>query len=517
MSFASPPAYVFGLAASRTNVLSFDNSVTEFCVAYSDGIQDQGWQMNFRNVICMSAVATCIAASAFAQGLPRASQPEDLGFSSERLKRVTSAFQADVDKGTIPGAVVLIARNGKVAYFEAIGFQDREKKIPMSTDAIFRIASMTKPFTSVATMMLVEEGKILLNGRVSVYLPEFKALQVGVEKINAATGNPELTLEAAQREMTIEDLLRHTSGLTYSFLGKSLVKQAYSEANVFDPNQTLAEFVTKLSKLPLAHQPGTTWDYSMSTDVLGRVVEVVSGVPFDQFIADRIVKPLGLSDTGFWVAAEKLGRLAEAQVDPATGKRPALPDVISRPNWLSGGGGMVSTASDYVRFSQMLLNGGELDSVRLLSPYTVALMTTNQTPPDIAYSREALQIFEPLGIAPTPRDGQGFGLGFMVRTQTGQNMLPGSPRRVLLARRLGYGFLGRSEAKADSGFDGAGIASSGIALPVADSQSRISVPHELTRRGGSDLRGSHQLGKTPIRPPQPAIGINYDFFLLIVA
>ncbi|MGO9683150.1 MAG: serine hydrolase domain-containing protein [Beijerinckiaceae bacterium] len=401
--------------------------MTEFCVAYSDGIQDQGWQMNFRNVICMSAVATCIAASAFAQGLPRASQPEDLGFSSERLKRVTSAFQADVDKGTIPGAVVLIARNGKVAYFEAIGFQDREKKIPMSTDAIFRIASMTKPFTSVATMMLVEEGKILLNGRVSVYLPEFKALQVGVEKINAATGNPELTLEAAQREMTIEDLLRHTSGLTYSFLGKSLVKQAYSEANVFDPNQTLAEFVTKLSKLPLAHQPGTTWDYSMSTDVLGRVVEVVSGVPFDQFIADRIVKPLGLSDTGFWVAAEKLGRLAEAQVDPATGKRPALPDVISRPNWLSGGGGMVSTASDYVRFSQMLLNGGELDSVRLLSPYTVALMTTNQTPPDIAYSREALQIFEPLGIAPTPRDGQGFGLGFMVRTQTGQNMLPGSP------------------------------------------------------------------------------------------
>jgi CubicO group peptidase (beta-lactamase class C family) len=386
-----------------------------------------GCQMKFGEVICMSAVATCIAFSALAQGLPKASQPEDVGFSSERLKRVTSAFQTDVDKGTIPGAVVLIARNGKVAYLEAIGFQDREKKVPMSTDAIFQIASMTKPFTSVAIMMLVEEGKILLSDPASVYLPEFKTLQVGVEKINVATGNAELSLEPAQRQMTIQDLLRHTSGLTYSFLGKSLVKEAYSEAKVFDPNQTLAEFVTKLSKLPLAHQPGTTWDYSMSTDVLGRIVEVVSGVPFDQFIADRIVKPLRLSDTGFFVAEEKAGRVARPQVDPATGKPPPIADVTKRPNWMSGGGGMVSTASDYVRFSQMLLNGGELDGARLLSPHTVALMTSDQTPPDIAYSREALQIFEPLGIAPTPRDGQGFGLGFMVRTRTGQNMVPGSP------------------------------------------------------------------------------------------
>ena len=386
-----------------------------------------GCQMNFGKVICLSAVATCIAFSALAQGLPKASQPEDVGFSSERLKRVTSAFQTDVDKGTIPGAVVLIARNGKVAYLEAIGFQDREKKVPMSTDAIFQIASMTKPFTSVAIMMLVEEGKILLSDPASVYLPEFKTLQVGVEKIDVATGNAELSLEPAQRQMTIQDLLRHTSGLTYSFLGKSLVKEAYSEAKVFDPNQTLAEFVTKLSKLPLAHQPGTTWDYSMSTDVLGRIVEVVSGIPFDQFIADRIVKPLRLSDTGFFVAEEKAGRVARPQVDPATGKPPPIAEVTKRPNWMSGGGGMVSTASDYVRFSQMLLNGGELDGARLLSPHTVALMTSDQTPPDIAYSREALQIFEPLGIAPTPRDGQGFGLGFMVRTRTGQNMVPGSP------------------------------------------------------------------------------------------
>jgi len=344
--------------------------------------------------------------------------------SSERLQRLTSAFQTDVDKGTIPGAVVLIARNGKVAYLEAFGFQDREKKIPMSTDAIFRIASMSKPLTSVAVMMLVEEGKIQLEDQVSVYLPEFKNLQVGVEKVNADTGKPELSLEPARRQMTIQDLLRHTSGLTYGIFSKTLVDQAYLAAKVFDPTQTLAEFVSKLSTLPLAYQPGTTWNYSMSTDVLGRIVEVVSGVPFDQFIADRIVKPLRLSDTGFYVAEEKAGRVAQPQVDPATGKRPPMADVTKRPNWMSGGGGMVSTASDYVRFSEMLLNSGELDGVRLLSPKTVAFMTSDQLPPDVAYS-PPLQLFEPS--LPIPRDGQGFGLGFAVRTQAGRNPRPGSP------------------------------------------------------------------------------------------
>ena len=368
-----------------------------------------GCQMKLHKVICMSAVATCIAFSAFAQGLPKATHPEDVGFSSERLKRLTSVFQTDVDKGTIPGAVVLIARNGKVAYLEAFGFQDREKKVPMSTDAIFRIASMSKPLTSVAIMMLVEEGKIQLEDPVSVYLPEFKNLQVGVEKVNADTGKPELSLEPARRQMTIQDLLRHTSGLTYGIFGKSLVEQAYLAAKVFDPSQTLAEFVSKLSTLPLAYQPGTTWNYSMSTDVLGRIVEVVSGVPFDQFIADRIVKPLRLSDTGFYVAEDKAGRVAQPQVDPATGKPPPMADVTKRPNWMSGGGGMVSTASDYVRFSEMLLNGGELDGVRLLSPRTVAFMTSDQLPPDIAYVRPRYK-FLSLG-CPSPETVKALGLG----------------------------------------------------------------------------------------------------------
>ena len=382
--------------------------------------------MKFRNLVCMSALATCIAFSALAQGLPQASKPEEVGLSSERLKRVTAAFQADVDKGALAGAVVLIARDGKLAYSEAIGFQDREKKIPMHSDAIFRIASMSKPITSVAIMMLVEEGKIQLEDPIWVYLPEMKGLKVGVEKTDAAGGNAELSLEPAQREMTIQDLLRHTSGLTYGVFGKSLVKQKYNDANLFDANQTLGEFISKLSKLPLAHQPGTMWDYSMSTDVLGRVVEVVSGMPFDQFVAERITKPLGMSSTGFYVTGEDIGRIAEPQIDPETQKRPAVIDVTKRPNWLSGGGGMVSTATDYLRFTQMLLNGGVLDGTRLLSPKTVAFMTSDHLPPDITYSRETLQLFEPTAMAPTPRDGQGFGLGFAVRTQPGQNPRPGS-------------------------------------------------------------------------------------------
>ncbi len=377
--------------------------------------------MNFRNLIWLSAAAACVAFSTLAQDLPKADRAEDVGFSTERLKRLTDTMQADVDKGTIPGAVVMVSRNGKVAYLKAFGFQDREKQLPMKTDAIFRIASMSKPFTSVAIMMLVEEGKILLSDPVSAYLPELKNRQVGVERVDAA-GKPELSLEAARSEITIQDLLRHTSGFTYGFMGKpTLVKQAYLAAGLLDPTSTLAEFVTKLSKLPLAYQPGTTWDYGVSTDVLGRVVEVVSGVSLDQFIADRITKPLGLSATGFYVAKENGGRIAEPQADPATGKRPPMPDPGKRPNLMSAGGGMVSTAPDYMRFAEMLMNGGELNHLRLLSSRTVALMTSDHLPPDVAPSPVGLA----LGIS--ARNGTGFGLGFSVRTQPGRNPLPGSP------------------------------------------------------------------------------------------
>ena len=351
-------------------------------------------------------------------------KPENMALSKQRLARIASAFKADVEAGTIPGAVALIARRGELEYLEAFGYRDREKKLPMAVDSIFRIASMTKPMVSVAIMMLAEEGLIRLVNPVSNYLPEMKNAQVGVEKTDAA-GNRTLVMEPVRREMTVQDLLRHTSGVTYGQFGDSLVKQAYRAANVFDPNQTTAQFITKLSKLPLQNQPGEVWDYSMSTDVLGRIVEVVSGMDLDRFISARITGPLDMRDTGFTVPAENAARIAEAQVDPKIGERPPMSRTLTtRPNFLSGGGGMVSTAPDYRRFTQMLLNGGTLEGVRIISRKTVELMSSDHLPPGIAFSATTRAQFEES--APIPEFGQGFGLGFCVRRETGRNSSPGS-------------------------------------------------------------------------------------------
>jgi len=365
----------------------------------------------------------CCSASLLAQQVSNTSRPEDSGFSSERLGRITKLFQSDIDKGLIPGAVLVVARDGKTVYRQALGFQDREKKTPMKPDTIFRLASMTKPITSVAVMILAEEGKIDLLAPVSLYLPEFKDVKVGVEKIDPATNKPALSLETPRRPMTIQDLLRHTSGIVYGPFGNTLVHQAYNQANLFDSHQTLAEFVTKLSKLPLAHQPGTVFEYGMNIDVLGRIVEVVSGMPFDEFIEERITKPLRMADTAFYLSAAQAPRLAELQVDPATGKRPGgtPAEKLTKENvkWFSGGGGLLSTSGDYAHFCQMLLNGGELDGVRLLAPKTVSIMASDQLSPDISRSG-----FEDL--APTLELGQSFGLGFAVRTHLGPNPVAGS-------------------------------------------------------------------------------------------
>jgi CubicO group peptidase (beta-lactamase class C family) len=379
--------------------------------------------MNRKRILLAACVLVCWTGSVFGQTLPASKRPEDAGFSSERLARVTKFFQSEVDKGSIPGAVLLVSRDGKVVYMQSVGDQDREKHIPMKPDTIFRIASMTKPITSVAIMMLAEEGKIDLIAPVSQYLPEFKDVKVGVEKIDPSTGKPTLSIEDPKRPMTVQDLLRHTSGLVYGPFGKSLVHQAYNQANLFDNNQTLAEFVTKLSKLPLAHQPGTVFEYGMSVDVLGRIVEVVSGIPFDRFAEERITKPLGMRDTAFYLAAAQAPRLAEQQANPVTGKRPyanTAEDLTKeKQKWFSGGGGMLSTASDYARFCQMLLNGGGLDGVRLLAPKTIAVMTSDQLPPEIV--RSGLE-----DLAPTLDMGQSFGLGFAVRTEAGYSPLSGS-------------------------------------------------------------------------------------------
>jgi CubicO group peptidase (beta-lactamase class C family) len=361
------------------------------------------------------ALVPVVTVSAVCQNLPKAGRPDEVGFSSQRLELIAETFQREVDSLAIPGAVVVVVRDGKIGYERAVGYQNREERVPMKVDSIFRIASMSKPITTVAAMMLVEEGRLDISAPVSQYLPEFSDLKVGPDA------------ETVKRPMTVQDLMRHTSGLAYEFFVESpAIRQAYQEAKVFSFDQSLAEMVTKFARVPLAHQPGTFWEYSMSTDVLGRIVEVCSGMPLDQFVEERITKPLGLSATGFSVSGVQAGNVAQPQIDATTGKRPAMmvENATVKPKWLSGGGGMFSTAEDYARFALMLLNGGELDGVRLLSPKTVALMTADHLPPGVQYNASFIARLQDM--APTPEMGQGFGLGFKVRKEEGRNPLPGS-------------------------------------------------------------------------------------------
>ncbi|HEY4368127.1 MAG TPA: serine hydrolase domain-containing protein [Steroidobacteraceae bacterium] len=363
------------------------------------------------------------AGVAAAEGLPRIVSPESAGLSSLRLQRLTDAFNDDVKSGAIPGAVVTIVRDGKVAYFHSFGFQDRAAAIAMQPDSIFRIASLSKPVTVVAALMLIEEGKLQLMDPVSRYLPQLKALQVGVEKLDAA-GNRSLVLEPARREITVQDLMRHTSGMTYGPFGDSLVQRAYRAANAMDDQQTNAQMIDKLATLPLAYQPGTMFEYGMSTDVVGRIVEVVAGMDLDRFVAERIARPLRLANFGFLLDERQTSKLAQPQAQG--GGTPAIVigyNPAKLPKWFSGGGGMLSSAEDYARFAQMLLNGGELDGVRLLSRKSVELMTNNHLPPGVGYGAFTME----LGLtAPLPQLGQGYGLGVGVREENGRSTVPGS-------------------------------------------------------------------------------------------
>lgn len=372
-------------------------------------------------VLCLCALG--VAGPAFGQGIPKAQSPEEVGFVATRLKRLSERIEEGVKNNELPGAVVLIARNGRIVIHDAYGFRDRDAKAPMKTDTIFRIASMTKPIVAVATMILMEEGKLSLADRVSKYIPEFADTKVSVATKNA-DGTVTYGLEPQTNPMTVQDLLRHTSGLTYGVVGTNPVKQSYMDMKVMAPEQTNAEMVTKLSKLALLYQPGTHWEYSMSMDVLGRVIEVASGMPLDKFIEERITKPLKMGDTGFEVGPEKKDRGARPQKEGPKGEVPPIPDVTYKANWKSGGGGMVGTAADYARFLQMFANGGQLDGARILSRKTIDLMTANHLPPDIKMGDDMWR-FEAL--EPSARMGQGYGLGFAVRTEQGRNPLPGSP------------------------------------------------------------------------------------------
>jgi CubicO group peptidase (beta-lactamase class C family) len=371
----------------------------------------------------LAFLVTAIVLPAYGQGIPTAQSPEEVGFSSTRLKRLSDRLEEGVKAGELPGAVVLIARNGKIVMFEAHGFRDREAKTPMKTDSIFRIASMTKPITSVAAMMLVEQGRLSLVDPVSKYIPSFADTKVSVKKENS-DGTVEMSLEPQSRAMTVLDLMRHTSGLTYGAAGVNVVKQSYMDMKVMVPDQTNAQMIEKLAKLALLYQPGTCWEYSMSTDVLGRVIEVASATTLDKFIDDNIAKPLRLGDTSFDVSPDKKDRGAHPQKEGPKNEVPAIPDVAFKSNWKSGGAGMVSTAADYARFLQMFANGGQLDGARIISRKTIDLMTADQLPPDIKMGDDMWR----LGPAePDRRLGQGFGLGFSVRIDQGRNPLPGSP------------------------------------------------------------------------------------------
>jgi CubicO group peptidase (beta-lactamase class C family) len=346
------------------------------------------------------------------------SDPEALGFSSSRLARIAAWQQTQVDADVISGAVAAIARNGQVAYMRAVGFRDRAKTIPLAPDAIFWIASMTKPVTSVAAMMLVEEGKLDLTAPVHQYLPELRDMMVGVERSDPAGGEAKLALEPQKRPMTVEDLLRHTAGLA-SGGGRTQVHRLYDSlydnAGVFRRDRTLADFISALARLPLAHQPGEVWEYGPAVDVLSRVIEVASGQPFDRFLEARLFEPLGMVDTGFYVPEAKLSRL----IDPPAGGRPPVWDVTRPTRLFAGGGGLVSTAADYLRFCQMLLNGGELDGVRILKPATVRQMTTNALPPDVRFAGVESGFVGPQG-------GATWGLGFAIRSDGAWSVVPGA-------------------------------------------------------------------------------------------
>lgn len=345
--------------------------------------------------------------------------PEEVGFSSDRLVRISDLMQRYVDEGKLAGAVTMLAREGDVFHFEPFGLTDIAKGSAVEKDSIFRIYSMTKPITSVAVMMLYEEGHFSLDDPVGRFIPE-----LGRMKVYDGMGERGMRLVEQERPITIRHLLTHTSGLSMGSHQDSPVEELYRQSDMMDPHGTLPEMVKKLSGLPLLTQPGAKWRYSRATDVLGYLVEVVSGQPFDQFLQERILGPLGMVDTAFYVAEEKLDRLATVYGPKADGSIEALDNTfVSKfraPHTLfSGGGGLTSTAADYMRFSQMLCNMGELDDVRILGPKTIEMMTSNHLP-------EELKPFAVGQSNASDTRGCGFGLGFRVVMDIAEHGILGS-------------------------------------------------------------------------------------------
>ena len=352
-----------------------------------------------------------VAMAVGGQGTGRSESPLPVSASLSQagLARVSEYVRNEITTGKISGAVLLIQQHGQPVLFESFGFRDVDSKRPMTTDTIFRLYSMSKVVTSVAAMMLVDDGKLSLDDPLSKYIPAFADVKVGVEKRDE-NGKPVLAHQQLDRPITIKDLLRHTSGLTYGFYGDSAVRKLYANAGLFDGDFDNALFAERLAKLPLAEQPGTLWDYGHSTDILGRVIEVASGQSLFQFEKERLFDPLGMTKTAFYVGDEaNRSRVAEPlPADRFKGPIAGLGDPAVPRAWESGGAGMVGTTGDYARFAQMLLNGGILDGRRYLKPETVVLMTSDHTGPETKTARDHYYF---------PGATSGFGLGFAVRTQ----------------------------------------------------------------------------------------------------
>ena len=369
--------------------------------------------MHVRTLSVVVMLAAALPALA-ADPLPRA-KPEAVGMSSQRLARIGEMLRADIEKGRIPGAVVAIARKGKLVYFEAFGHLDKEAGNRMTTDAIFNIASMTKPMVAVGALTLYEEGRVLIDDPVAKFLPQFAKMRVAV--MNADSSAIVDTVPAA-RQMTIQDILRHTSGVIYGGRGATAVHKLYPASSSEGSKMTSGEFLDKLGSLPLMYQPGTVWDYGLSIDLVGLVVERVSGQTLGQYLQQRLFEPLGMADTGFIVPPEKLKRYAKAlPLDPDTGRPQSAMDLSKPLGFECGGGCAVSTASDYLRFAQLLLNHGKLGNTRVLGRKTVEFMLSDQLGPNVKNL---------IGNADPTRADYGFGLGLAVRTTPGIVRMTGS-------------------------------------------------------------------------------------------
>jgi CubicO group peptidase (beta-lactamase class C family) len=359
--------------------------------------------MHLPRLLLMASVAAVLVQPALSatHDLPSASA-ESEGMSTERLAQLRSGMKELVDQGRLAGVVTMVSRHGKVVEFDASGKRDIAANAPMQKDSIFRIYSMSKPITGVAMMILFEEGKWQLNDPVAKYIPEFAKL-----KVYSTDANNNVVMKDQAHPVTMRELMSHSGGFTYGFFSNTAVDKLQIDADLLNPNNTLDEFIKRVAKLPLNSQPGTEWHYSISVDIQGYIVQKLSGMPFEEFLEKRIFKPLGMVDTAFYVPKEKLNRFAEFYSYDKDGKLQVVGvkdglnhDFAAKPSLSSGGGGLVSTATDYMRFCQMLLNGGQLDGTRILSPLTVELMHTNVLAPNV----------------PILAPGAGFGLDFAIYT-----------------------------------------------------------------------------------------------------